>query len=117
MIEVYEKWAKPEADGAMDTAWNAVVSALVGMQGEHNASLGAEKVLFRAFGNKAEAFFALNWTGTSTLDGLPSNGKGTHRGGIVTDVGNGTLYQIAPGAKQVTLSGASGDLFKVEIWF
>lgn len=117
MIEVYEKWAKPEADGAMDTAWNAVVSALVGMQGEQKATLGAEKVTFRAYGNKAEAFFALNWSGTTDLEGLPANGSGSHRGGVLTDVSNGTISEIAPGAAKITLSGAAGNLFKVEIWF
>ena len=112
MIEIYEKWARPDADGSLETAWNAVVTALLGTQGEHKATLGSEKVTFRAFGSKAEAFFALNWAGTSKLEGLP-----THRGGVLTDVSNGAVSPIAPGADHINLSGAAGDLFKVEIWF
>lgn len=120
MIEIYEKWAQPEAGGAMDTAWNAVVSALKGRWGEQRATLTDANgetfpVVFHGVGYMATAYFRLPAAGAYTLAGIPAR-----KYGLIHDVdaGTETVFE-ADGALPISISitGAKNALFKVEILF
>lgn len=124
MIAVYEKWARPDADGDMDTAWSTIVRALLGKWSTERCTLSssgdfAGAVNFHGFGVKSEAFFSLPVSGSFDL-ALP--GAGNHRGGFVLYLGAAgqtntpTAEPIAAGAKTVTVTGAAGDAFKIELW-
>lgn len=124
MIGIYDKWARPDADGDMDTAWSTIVRALLGKWSTERCTLSssgdfAVAVNFHGFGVKSEAFFSLPVSGSFDL-ALP--GAGNHRGGVVLYLGAAgqtntpTAEPIAAGAKTVTVTGASGDAFKIELW-
>ena len=130
MIAVYEKWARPDADGDMDTAWSTIVRALLGKWSTERCTLSssgdfAGAVNFHGFGVKSEAFFSLPVSGSFDL-ALPGagnhRGDAPHRGGFVLYLGAAgqtntpTAEPIAAGAKTVTVTGAAGDAFKIELW-
>ena len=129
MSGIYDKWAKPDADGDFDVAWAAIVRALLGKWSTERCALksGDDRVgdvVFHGFGAKAEAYFTLPSGGTFALDLPNANAKrgGNYRGGFVLYLGadgsinTASAAPIAAGAKTVNVSGVVGDHVKIELW-
>lgn len=125
MISIIEKWALPDADGDHESAWSAVIRALLGKWGRERCALIDDgvrvgSVTFHGFGAVATAFVKLPHAGSFDV-ALPAGGK--HTGGVVKSHGAvgswsaGTAYPFAAGTKTVTINGPDGDVFEIVVWF